>query len=139
MYSVPGLVCHSAVVTRLTAILAKLPLDHDMPCHFTIDKCPADGPSSATTEKRKPLDSDDELDSGAIKDKTAKIAYLDKLVALVGVCSGHDINVRPSKVVAGLEPEGTNALLAVREQMRIQAASVVGWPCVPQGRERRES
>lgn len=59
------------------------------------------------------MSSGEELDSGAIKDKAAKISYLDKLVALVGICSGHDINVRPSKVVAGLEPKGTNALLSV--------------------------
>jgi len=57
--------------------------------------------------------SGEELDSGAIKDKASKINYLDKLVALVGICSGHNIDVRPSKVVAGLEPEGTNALLTV--------------------------
>lgn len=73
-------------------------------------------PLQPTMDKRKPLASGDELDSGAIKDKTAKIAYLDKLVAIVGVCSGHEINARPSKIVAGLEPEGTNALLAVREK-----------------------
>lgn len=76
-------------------------------------------------DNRKPLDSGDELESGAIKDKAAKIAYLDKLVALVGVCSGHEINARPSKIVAGLEPEGTNALLAVRDQTRTQAAVVI--------------
>lgn len=58
--------------------------------------------------------SGEELDSGTIKDKAAKISYLDKVVALVGICSGRDIDVRPSKVVAGLEPQGTNALLTVR-------------------------
>lgn len=62
------------------------------------------------------LRSGEELDSGAIKDKASKISYLDKIVALVGICSGHDIDVRPSKVVAGLEPEGTNALLTVRNK-----------------------
>ncbi|CAM9793647.1 unnamed protein product [Ascophyllum nodosum] len=67
---------------------------------------------SASTGFTAGLYSGDELVSGAIKDKAAKIAFLDKLVALVGICSGYDIPVRPSKVVAGLEPEGTNALLA---------------------------
>lgn len=62
------------------------------------------------------MNSGDELDSAAIKDKAAKISFLDKLVALVGVSSGRHINVRPSKVVAGLEPEGTNELLAVRKR-----------------------
>lgn len=60
--------------------------------------------------------SGEELDSGSVKDKGSKIAYLDKIIALVGICSGHDIDVRPSKVVAGLEPEGTNALLTVRRR-----------------------
>lgn len=64
------------------------------------------------------LSSGEELDSGAIKDKASKMSYLDKIVALVGICSGHDIDVRPSKVVAGLEPEGTNALLTVRRNER---------------------
>ncbi|CAM9939981.1 unnamed protein product, partial [Discosporangium mesarthrocarpum] len=54
-----------------------------------------------------------ELDSGAIKDKGAKISYLDKLAALLGVCTGEALNLRPSKVVAGLEPECTNKMLAV--------------------------
>eukprot|EP00904_Undaria_pinnatifida_P004728 jgi/Undpi1/14256/HiC_scaffold_9.g03905.m1 len=66
---------------------------------------------TASTGFAAGLYSGDELDSGAIKDKASKIAYLDKLVALVGLCSGHEINARPSKIVAGLEPEGTNALL----------------------------
>lgn len=68
------------------------------------------------------LESGEELDSGAIKDKASKINYLDKIVALVGICSGHDIDVRPSKVVAGLEPEGTNALLTVRTEWRAEGA-----------------
>eukprot|EP00752_Nemacystus_decipiens_P005989 g5408.t1 len=66
---------------------------------------------TASTGFAAGLYSGEELDSGSIKDKASKINYLDKIVALVGICSGHDIDVRPSKVVAGLEPEGTNALL----------------------------
>lgn len=59
------------------------------------------------------LHSEEEQDSGNIKDKASKLAYLDKIVALVGICSGDSIDVRPSKVVAGLEPECTNKLLTV--------------------------
>ncbi|CAM9393215.1 unnamed protein product, partial [Hapterophycus canaliculatus] len=66
---------------------------------------------TASTGFATGLYSGEELDSGAIKDKSSKISYLDKIIALVGICSGHDIDVRPNKVVAGLEPEGTNALL----------------------------
>lgn len=60
------------------------------------------------------MTSEEELDSGNIKDKASKMAYLDKIVLLVGICSGSAIDVRPAKIVAGLEPQGTNALLAVR-------------------------
>ncbi|CAM9307923.1 unnamed protein product [Scytosiphon promiscuus] len=66
---------------------------------------------TASTGFAAGLYSGEELDSGTIKDKASKLAYLDKIIALVGICSGHDIDVRPNKVVAGLEPEGTNALL----------------------------
>lgn len=58
--------------------------------------------------------SGEELDSGAVKEKGPKMAYLDKLIALVGVLQEAPVDVRSSKIVAGLEPENTNALLLVR-------------------------
>ncbi len=52
-----------------------------------------------------------ELGSKNLKDKASKVAFLDKLIYLVGVCHGKEVDVRPSKVVAGLEPINTNILL----------------------------
>ena len=41
---------------------------------------------------------EEELDSGNIKDKEAKVAYLSKLVACVGICKGQAIDVKAAKV-----------------------------------------
>ncbi|TYZ63698.1 hypothetical protein PybrP1_011188 [[Pythium] brassicae (nom. inval.)] len=67
----------------------------------------------------KGLYNDFELDSANMKEKNQKITYLDKMVVCVGQCLGRDIDVRPAKIVAGLEPENTNLFL----QALAQAAS----------------
>jgi len=54
----------------------------------------------------------DELDSSNYKDgKTAKIAFLQKLISLVNVGNGVALEVSPTKIVSGLEPLNTNILL----------------------------
>ncbi|XP_058055471.1 TRAF3-interacting protein 1 [Anopheles bellator] len=53
----------------------------------------------------------DELNSDNIKDRDSKMAFLQKLIDVVKLITGRDLNVRPSKVVAGLEVERTNELL----------------------------
>ncbi|GMI46905.1 hypothetical protein TrCOL_g2573 [Triparma columacea] len=53
-----------------------------------------------------------EMDSKAFSDKQGKCDFLDKLITYVGICNGERVNVRSTKVVAGLEPEATNILLA---------------------------
>ncbi|XP_062540255.1 TRAF3-interacting protein 1 [Armigeres subalbatus] len=53
----------------------------------------------------------EELISDNIKDRDAKIAYLQKLIDVTKIVTGKDLKVRPSKVVAGLEPDKTNELL----------------------------
>ncbi len=86
----------------------------------------------ATTGFGEGLYSGAELDSAAITDKEAKVAYLTKIFTLVGICKvnfilissrilasiyrthfsqGHPIDIRALKVVAGLEPENTNIFL----------------------------
>ncbi|GMH58238.1 hypothetical protein TrST_g4541 [Triparma strigata] len=55
---------------------------------------------------------DFELDSGNIKDKQAKIDFLNKIINLVGICLGEQLDIRSTKVVAGLEPLNTNIFLA---------------------------
>jgi TRAF3-interacting protein 1 len=54
-----------------------------------------------------------ELASKNLKDKASKVAFLNKLVYLVGVCNGKEIDVRPSKIIAGAEPIKTNILLTM--------------------------
>ncbi|KAJ1411205.1 microtubule-binding protein MIP-T3-domain-containing protein [Ochromonadaceae sp. CCMP2298] len=57
------------------------------------------------------LYSGSELDSASIGDKGAKIAYLEKIFNLVGICRGGPMDIRATKVVSGLEPECTNLFL----------------------------
>ncbi|XP_053681874.1 TRAF3-interacting protein 1 [Sabethes cyaneus] len=53
----------------------------------------------------------EELNSENFKDRDSKIAYLQKLIDVTKATTGKELKVRPSKVVAGLEPEKTNELL----------------------------
>ena len=55
--------------------------------------------------------SNEEFDASSFEDKNRKIAFLEKLIALVSICHGQAIDVRASKIVAGQEPINTNALL----------------------------
>lgn len=60
----------------------------------------------------------EELDSKNLKDKAAKIHFLEKLIYLVGMCNASPIDhVRPTKIVAGLEPINTNMLLELLGQI----------------------
>jgi TRAF3-interacting protein 1 len=57
------------------------------------------------------LYNDSELDAAAITERQAKVDYLNKIINLVGLCTGRPIEIRAAKVVAGLEPECTNVFL----------------------------
>ncbi|RZC35093.1 TRAF3-interacting protein 1 [Asbolus verrucosus] len=59
----------------------------------------------------KGLFSEEELKSENVKEKDAKIAFLSKLIDAVKTTTNTDLAVRPSKIVAGLEPTETNLLL----------------------------
>ena len=53
-----------------------------------------------------------ETNSANVKDKDAKVAYLTKILACVAIDAGEPAPIaRPLKIVAGLEPERTNAFL----------------------------
>jgi Microtubule-binding protein MIP-T3. len=52
-----------------------------------------------------------ELDSNHFNNKSSKVAFLEKLIYLVSVAKGIPLDVRPAKIVAGLEVLNTNALL----------------------------
>lgn len=53
----------------------------------------------------------EELEPSNFEDKSKKIAFLAKIIDLLTICHGHAIDVRASKIVAGLEPINTNELL----------------------------
>ncbi|KAG5881750.1 hypothetical protein JTB14_029078 [Gonioctena quinquepunctata] len=59
----------------------------------------------------KGLFSEEELVSDNVKDKEAKIAFLDKFIEAVKNTTKIKLPVRSSKIVAGLEPVNTNLLL----------------------------
>ena len=51
------------------------------------------------------------LDAKAITEKEAKINFLVKLIQLTELVVGDELDVKPTKIVAGHEPEKTNAFL----------------------------
>eukprot|EP00968_Pinguiococcus_pyrenoidosus_P007099 scaffold470_cov257-Pinguiococcus_pyrenoidosus.AAC.14 len=57
------------------------------------------------------LFSEEEMDSANVRDKQSKITYLEKIIRLVGMQLNTLVSARPSKIVAGHEPENTNVLL----------------------------
>ncbi len=56
---------------------------------------------TANTGFAEGLYNEAEQDTATITDKASKIVYLEKLILLVGICSGKAINVLPSKILAG--------------------------------------
>jgi TRAF3-interacting protein 1 len=57
-----------------------------------------------------------ELDSGAVKEKESKIAWLSKIIQLTELANPNadkKIAAKPNKIVAGLEPEVTNQWLQI--------------------------
>ncbi|XP_064643650.1 TRAF3-interacting protein 1-like isoform X5 [Lineus longissimus] len=63
------------------------------------------------TGTMKGLYTENELNSDQIKDKDSKMAFLQKAVDFVSLVVGKPLSVRPSKIVAGHEPEKTNEFL----------------------------
>ncbi|CAH1164116.1 unnamed protein product [Phaedon cochleariae] len=63
------------------------------------------------TNYLKGLFTEDELNSDKVKEKEAKVAFLNKLIEAVKNTTKIDLPVRSSKIIAGLEPAKTNSLL----------------------------
>ncbi|XP_063789325.1 TRAF3-interacting protein 1 [Pseudophryne corroboree] len=64
-----------------------------------------------TTGFLKGLYTESELKSDNVKDKDAKISFLQKAIDVVVLVSGEPLSVKPARVVAGHEPEKTNEFL----------------------------
>jgi len=52
-----------------------------------------------------------ELDAKSITEKDAKISFLVKLIQITELVVGEELDVKPTKIVAGHEPEKTNLFL----------------------------
>ena len=52
-----------------------------------------------------------ELDAKSITERDAKINFLAKMIALVDLILQEKTDAKPAKIVAGLEPDKTNAFL----------------------------
>ena len=76
------------------------------------------------------LYSGDELNAKAITEKDAKINFLVKLIQLVELVVGEEMDVKPTKVVAGHEPEKTNLFL--QAMFRAATAGIDTTPHVQQ-------
>ncbi|KAM9448018.1 TRAF3-interacting protein 1-like isoform 9-T10 [Salvelinus alpinus] len=59
----------------------------------------------------KGLYAETEMKSDNVKDKDAKIAFLQKALDVVMLVNGEPLSVKPARIVAGHEPERTNELL----------------------------
>ena len=57
------------------------------------------------------LFSPDQLNSELVKEKEQKLAFLQRLIAIVAAVNGSPVDVNPGKIIAGLEAEKTNDLL----------------------------
>ncbi|XP_075463488.1 TRAF3-interacting protein 1 isoform X5 [Ascaphus truei] len=64
-----------------------------------------------TTGFFKGLYTESEMKSDNVKDKDAKIIFLQKAIDVVVLVAGESLAVKPARVVAGHEPERTNELL----------------------------
>lgn len=67
-----------------------------------------------------------ELDTEFVKamDKDQKLAFLARLLTAVQIAVGREVDVSPSKIIAGLEPEKTNSLLVALAEAGHNAASL---------------
>nr|XP_056712511.1 TRAF3-interacting protein 1 [Euleptes europaea] len=69
------------------------------------------GEVTRSTSFMKGLYTEAEMKSDNVKDKDAKIAFLQKAIDVVVMVTGEPLAVKPARVVAGHEPERTNELL----------------------------
>ena len=73
---------------------------------------------------------EEEMDSKANHEKDAKLSILTKMITLTEMMVGEKIDVKPSKIVAGLEPERTNYFL--QQLFRAATSGVDSTPYIRQ-------
>lgn len=66
-----------------------------------------------TTGFMQGLFTEAELNSENVKDKDSKVAFLQKAIDMVSIATKKSLSVKPSKIVAGHEPEKTNEFLQI--------------------------
>ncbi len=71
-----------------------------------------------------------ELDGKSITEKDDKINFLVKLISLTELVIGEELDVKPTKIVAGHEPEKTNFFL--QQMFRAATAGIDTTPHVMQ-------
>ncbi|CAD0203946.1 unnamed protein product [Chrysodeixis includens] len=64
-----------------------------------------------TTGFFRNLFDEEELVSDNVKDRDSKISFLNKVIFVLSTTTGKSLGAKPSKIVAGQEPEKTNELL----------------------------
>lgn len=69
-----------------------------------------------------------ELDAKSIAEKQDKIDFLTKMQAVVELMMGEKIDVKPTKIVAGLEPDNTNVFLQCL--FRVATSGIDSTPAV---------
>lgn len=82
----------------------------------------------AVTGYGQGLFSGPEMDGKAITEKEDKVNWLVKLISLTELVVGEEIDVKPTKIVAGHEPEKTNFLL--QQMFRAATAGIDTTPHV---------
>ncbi|KAI9352009.1 microtubule-binding protein MIP-T3-domain-containing protein [Obelidium mucronatum] len=65
---------------------------------------------------------DNEMNSENVKDKDAKVAYLYKMIDCIGMVTNVEIKANPLKIVAGMDPEDTNAFLQLMAKVVLKKA-----------------
>ncbi|XP_045776706.1 TRAF3-interacting protein 1 isoform X2 [Maniola jurtina] len=54
---------------------------------------------------------EEELISDNVKDRESKILFLNKIITVLSTTTGQPLSIKPSKIIAGQEPEKTNEML----------------------------
>lgn len=83
-----------------------------------------------TTGFAQGLYEEQELDSKLMNERDQKVNFLGKMVALVEFMTNEKLDVKPAKIVAGLEPEKTNEFL--QSMFRAATSGVDSLPYVKQ-------